>query len=277
MNIPQFWAKASAEEYDSNGKAIRAESWGWSDSSDGEARDRAKDRARRVVRRLAAGEVLGNSYEYDDRPIKEERIREVESNVITRTGYGSLVLNCPDTMFIDVDVPQAKSGGLFQTLRGLFGKKQPAQPDAAIERLKEFQRSNRQWSFRVYATHSGFRYLVTHARQDPNDSGLLRVMDALGTDPLYMKLCKSQKCFRARVSPKPWRCGLTSPNVRFPFPDEGRRKVFELWKADYDSFSNEYATARFIESVGDRVDSGLRSTIELHDSMCKTSSALPLA
>src|SRR5688572_18341267 len=28
-------------------------------------------------------------------------------------------------------------------------------------------------------------------------------------DPVYRRMCRNQRCFRARVSPKPWRIGLT--------------------------------------------------------------------
>lgn len=59
--------------------------------------------------------------------------------------------------------------------------------------------------FRVYRTRGGLRYLCTthhfNAGWDIEDK-LLRF---LYSDPRYRGICKSQKVFRARLTPKPWR------------------------------------------------------------------------
>jgi hypothetical protein len=63
-------------------------------------------------------------------------------------------------------------------------------------------------SYRVYRTHSGCRVVCTSRRfprtQDnyPAD----RLMRFLRADRHYMELCQAQKCYRARLTPKPWRC-----------------------------------------------------------------------
>ena len=40
-----------------------------------------------------------------------------------------------------------------------------------------------------------------------------QVFDTLGADPPYRRLCRTQKCFLARLTPKPWRCGVAKPPV----------------------------------------------------------------
>ena len=102
-------------------------------------------------------------------------------------------------------------------------------------------------------------------------------MDAVGADPLYMKLCRAQKCFRARVSPEPWRCGFTSPSARFPFDDDTKRAQFEEWKREYDGHQKDYASAKLLEIIGSRFDSSLNGAIDLHDELCHANSDLALA
>ncbi|MCB0331730.1 MAG: hypothetical protein KDD70_18805, partial [Bdellovibrionales bacterium] len=230
MDVPQYWIQAEAIETSREGKKVTAHCWGWSSNSESEARERAEERARNVARRIVSGEPLKHSYDYGgERPIREERIREEPFGLITRTGYGSLVLNCPRVMFIDVD-EESKGGGIVSFFRSLFGggaRSKKEYPE--VERLREFQKANKRWSFRVYKTHSGFRYIAINGEQDPLSEEVRRVMEAVGADPLYIKLCTTQKCFRARVSPKPWRCGSFSPPVRFPFATDHQKSAFEKW------------------------------------------------
>jgi len=273
MHIPQFWIKAEAEEIDPNGKLVKGEGWGWSERDENEARARAQDRARRVAQRLARGEVLPDSYSYGDRPICEVRLREEPFGIITRSNYGSLILNTPNLMFIDVDAPKGL-GQLFRALKKLFGVHR-SYPE--VRRLKQFQRANQEWSFRVYKTYAGFRYLVISAPQDPQDQSVTAVMDAVGADPLYLRLCKAQKCFRARVSPKPWRCGLSSPPVRFPFSGKNKEDQLKKWEREYQELERGYCSARFLETVGQHADSSLEPAITLHDSLCRSITNLPLA
>ena len=276
MEIPQYWIKAEAEELARTGEKVRGVCWGWSDSSDAEARSRAEERAQEVARKLAAGEELSTWYGYNNRPIREERVREEKFGVLTRSGYGSLILNCPDTMFIDVD-SEGSPAGLGSFLKGLFGKPAVVESYPEVEKLREFQSSNPEWSFRVYKTHSGFRYIVVNGKQDPESDTVARVMDAVGADPLYMKLCRVQKCFRARVSPKPWRCESSSPSVRFPFASSDEKSQFEVWKKEYEELEVKYASAKFLETIGRNSDPSLQPLVKLHDSLCRTRSELPLA
>jgi hypothetical protein len=63
-------------------------------------------------------------------------------------------------------------------------------------------------SYRVYRTCNGCRVICT-SRCFPIDEQHFigfRLMRFLRCDPLYIALCDRQKCYRARLTPKPWRC-----------------------------------------------------------------------
>src|SRR5262245_58811561 len=64
-----------------------------------------------------------------------------------------------------------------------------------------------QQTYRVYRTHSGCRVICTSATMPWKEMGWLaeRFMRFLRGDPNYIELCRVQKCYRARLTPKPWR------------------------------------------------------------------------
>ncbi len=80
-----------------------------------------------------------------------------ESAIVTRNGYGALVLNAARVMFIDIDFDmKVKSGGLSGLFRQLGGKgAAPSPVDEHLARIEEWARRNPQWSMRVYRTFGG--------------------------------------------------------------------------------------------------------------------------
>jgi hypothetical protein len=108
MMIPQFWAEHRIQEK-RDGRQVTVRRWGWSDTSEAEARALAESRAKEAIARVWAGEDLrrrepletyGNG---DGMPIREEVVRRFPHAVITRNSYGSLCLNTPRVLFADVD------------------------------------------------------------------------------------------------------------------------------------------------------------------------------
>jgi hypothetical protein len=61
--------------------------------------------------------------------------------------------------------------------------------------------------YRVYRTHSGCRVICISATMPWQERGWLaqQFMRFLRGDPSYIELCEAQKCYRARLTPKPWR------------------------------------------------------------------------
>lgn len=157
----------------------------------------------------------------------------------------------------------------------------PPPPDsqgAALARLREWTAARPEWRVRVYRTHSGLRYLVTHAPFAPTDPDARAAMTALGADPQYIKLCAVQKSFRARLTPKPWRIGMDTPPVRFPYESPLEEQEMRKWETAYDRASEGRATAQFIEEMGGGTEHpDITPLRELHDEHTRATSGLPLA
>lgn len=277
MNFPRFWAKG-----DHSGFIC----WRWSDVSLQEAKAAAEEAARRVAERFARGDRLTRHYGYTDRPMREPVLRELRNNagaiaaVITRNSYGCLVLNTARVMFVDVDLPQPEpAGGLFKRLFG--GPKIPSANPAengAIAKAEMWARAHSGWGWRVYRTRAGLRLLATHDVFEPETAASDGVFDALDADPLYRQLCKVQKCFRARLTPKYWRCDGNRPPARWPFENEKAEKRFNKWQGEYDRLTASFATCEFIRQTGNEtVHPDVQLILGLHDESTRAESKLALA
>ncbi|HEV8675259.1 MAG TPA: hypothetical protein VGX21_14515 [Methylomirabilota bacterium] len=110
------------------------------------------------------------------------------------------------------------------------------------------------------------------------DVGREAVLERFGADPLYVRLCRLQQSFRARLTPKPWRCGLAAPPATFPFDTPRAESRFRAWEASYASTAARYATCRYLATVGgDRMAPGLEDLVRYHDQETRATSDLPLA
>ena len=184
-------------------------------------------------------------------------------------------------MFVDIDFPQAANAGT-SFFKGLFGRKQKSADVEKEERARKpidnFIEDNPTWGMRLYRTFAGLRAIVTHDVMDPQSAATLDVLKTLGSDPLYIKLCKAQECFRARLTPKPWRCGCRPNPLRHPITDEKLLVWYERWKEDYDARQAPFATCRFLASLGNPfIHPDALRIVELHDGMTHCSENLPLA
>ena len=109
-------------------------------------------------------------------------------------------------MFVDVDLPVVSPWELLKhRLSQLFGNQGPSprerQEAAAMTRVEEMIQADPRGGVRAYRTLGGLRYLFTHGHADPVAENTLSAMRVLGADPRYMRLCKVQECFRARLTP----------------------------------------------------------------------------
>lgn len=151
----------------------------------------------------------------------------------------------------------------------------------ALAPLRAFIAANLDWHVRVYRTPNGYRLLAMHRRFDPLDPAVPEFFEAIGADPYYALLCRRQHCFRARVSPKSWRIGMGERmpprNAVWPIAPE-RMAEREQWIAEYERRSRDYASCRFVESLGSRdYVSATQAVQRLHDTLCRADSTLPLA
>jgi hypothetical protein len=297
MKIPRYWARRVVD-------GVAA--FGWSFSNGGEAEAMAQDRAREIAARLAAGTLhdRGKSY-YADRPVREPIMREFRdsagdiSALVTRNVYGALVLNAARALFVDVDfpapaataaakAPDSAPGGCLSLLASLFpllaprSTPTPPTPPAVdplqpiLAKAHSWTAANPGWQWRIYRTKAGVRLLATHALFSAGDPQVQQVFEALGADPLYRKLCANQQCFRARLTPKPWRCGYHAPQKRWPFASADAEAEYNNWERQYLQRCGEWGTCELLEDHG-TAHPGLAPLVEFHDAATRVGSGLPLA
>lgn len=151
----------------------------------------------------------------------------------------------------------------------------------ALARIREFAGANPHWRLRVYRTPAGFRLLAMHRTFDPRDPEVQACFDALGVDSTYARMCHNQRCFRARISPKPWRIGLQ--RLRAPYAAAWQAGHAELperhrWISAYDAKASRFASCRFVETLGQGGEAPEAVAVrEVHDLFCRADSDLPLA
>ncbi|REJ69419.1 MAG: hypothetical protein DWQ31_04980 [Planctomycetota bacterium] len=287
MKIPRHWARGVYRYTESDGREAEFGCWGWSNRNLEEAAERGRQRAEQVMTRVLRGD-LPDRYLYSDRPLREEILEEFTSRdgepqaVITRNAYGCHVLNTAQIAFIDVDKPRRGWWSLFGGLLGaLTGRRTSNWEAGGAERsltLRNLLDREKLGGVRIYATKAGERYLLTGTTLDPAARQTHAWMEELGSDALYRKLCQVQECFRARLTPKPWRCGIRPLTIRFPWRSEQEQAEHRRWETAYLKRAEGFATCRLVNSWGDEsMSEEIRPIVELHDTLTKAKSDLPLA
>ena len=278
VNFPQFWARGNSGGF---------LCWRWSSQSIAEAQALADQAAQQLADRFRAGVYppKDGGY-YPDRPFREQILQEIKnptgeiSAVVTRNSYGCLVLNTARVMFVDIDLPEPKApDGLFKRL---FGKPDLTPPvnhhNGAIKRIENWTRNHPEWGWRIYRTRAGLRLLATQAPVEADSEIASGIFAALGADPLFEKLCKTQKCFRARLTPKPWRCGVRDKPERWPWLDAKAEKRFQKWEAQYRSSCQRWATCKLLRQIGNStVHPEVQSILTLHDDATRVGSNFEMA
>ena len=278
MNFPKFWARGQ------NGDFI---CWRWSSTTFEEAQALANEAARLLAERFRAGQRPSKKGGYyPDRPFREQVLREMKSAagdiaaVVTRNSYGCLVLNTSQVMFVDIDLPEPKvSRGFFSSL---FGKPDLTPPrdvqGDVIRNVENWSQAHPEWGWRVYRTRAGLRLMATHGLVDANSPLAIEVFGTFGADPLYQKLCQSQKCYRARLTPKPWRCGVNRKPDRWPWLEPKAEKRFQNWETEYNARSSSWSTCELVRQIGNReVHSEIAPILSYHDTTTRIGTGLQLA
>jgi len=153
--------------------------------------------------------------------------------------------------------------------------------DQAMTQVRLFSEQHPDWHLRVYSTPAGLRVLVMHTLFDPNAEETLHFFRQLGTDRNYVRMCRKQNCFRARLTPKPWRIGYDAhlkprPGVWPINPDRMPARL--KWIEGYEKASVGFAACRFLESLGsDTADPEAERVRSWHDEYCKSESDLVIA
>lgn len=141
------------------------------------------------------------------------------------------------------------------------------------QKISKFLASHEDWSVRLYRTPAGFRLLATNRPFSPNDADVTAFFEAIGADPLYRRMCLNQSCFRARLTAKPWRIGISQhmrprPGV-WPVNPE-KLPLRTAWISEYDQKAAAYAACRFVQNLGSsRIDPAVAEVVTLHDRLSR--------
>ncbi len=269
MRFPTYWVCDSYQDHDRAGKLITRHAYGWSAESEADARRVARDRAKRSVDYAINGPQTRprDEYGYGVDPAREELIDTLELEgapiaAVTRNRYGALVLNTERVLFVDIDKPKP-TGGLFKRL---FGKS-PSPVEMVMESMRAWHAANPRHALRVYQTAAGFRVAFVESTHEATSPATIALMQSLNADPLYVTLCRRQKCFRARLSPKPWRCDMPTPRALFPYASGEIEQGQRNWENQYVQRAESFATCQLLGTFGpDARDPIVQTTIDLHDS-----------
>jgi len=275
MRIPPYWTRGSYSSIDRNGRETDQLAYGWSFESMEAAHADAVARAKRLFERVDSFESP-DVYEYSEKPLREEIYRQIvcdgeEIAVITRNRYGSLVLNTPSVCFVDIDFPYLGPRGLLDEILLLFSRKRrEARRQEAIDLTMSSVRiwiaRNNNRSFRLYRTAVGLRVLFTDRLYNPTSEETVDLLAQLGSDPLYCRLTHNQECFRARLTPKPWRCGSERPRWQYPFVTEEREQEYRQWQRSYETNSSGYGVCELLEAQGPiPTDGPIATIVDIHD------------
>jgi hypothetical protein len=280
MHIPRSWTRVETDVESPKFGPTHLFAWGWGDDEAAALRE-AETRLSRFADRVRRGESFPpRGYEYGKQPVREEILETIgpadaPRAVLTRNRYGATVLNAERLLFLDVDLPEGAGAPAF--LGKLFGMK--SKEATVLEKLRTALEAANKGAFRIYRTAAGFRALAPAREFDPAGREAQDLMNATGTDPYFVKLCLAQKCFRARLTPKPWRVGLKAPDDKYPRSDPEAEERFEAWLEEYEAASKGFATCRYLETVGKGgfVGADGSDLVDLHDRATRANEALPLA
>jgi len=283
MRTYKYWAKWSTSVDTPSGKWLLSHFGSSNESAEDAARD-ARLKVERV-KELVLGGGRADSYEYSDRPLREEVKREIYQHdelaaVITRNSYGSLVLNTARVMFIDIDTAPEDGVGVGPGFLGrLIGKRPTAQSKAAGSyiHIDEFRRKAEAHGvgMRVYRTPNGYRCLVTDRLFDPVSEEAFALLRAFGSDELYVRLCRVQECFRARLTPKPWRIDMVAPRSHYPWAERELELEHREWERDYERRIQAYSACSFLGHCGNEaVMDDIAEIVKIHDALACTGKPL---
>ncbi|MCH7316089.1 hypothetical protein [Acinetobacter sp. ANC 3882] len=250
-------------------------------------------------------------------PIREQIIAQQDEVVITRNAYGALCLNTPDVIFADIDfeyTPPFKlrlaaflllllisvasaiytaswivlgvgcilsfllTGLVTKILFDLYSKLGGTPEQRALASIQNFSKQHPTWHLRVYLTPKGYRVLVMHQTFDPHSDEAQSLFNAIKADPNYVRMCKNQNCFRARISPKPWRIGVNRLRLGVWPVSEERLAIRENWVLDYQKRAENYASCKFVAQLGSQtIHAKAKRVQSIHDQYCKSDTRLDIA
>lgn len=227
-----------------------------SNTSVEDAHREAENRAKEIELRIAAGE----SKESYQAAIKEH-VCEIldDKNIVTVCRYGAKVLNTSMYTILDLDDYPVSFFDYFRSIRKLPKKERiVAKFEQNIEKNPDLGTD-----FRIYETQKGIR-VIGKTYIDPSSQGYSKLMRGLGVDWLYIALSKKQRCYRARLTPKPYR--MKHQTIKIKSPLDCAKPDYEKWEKSYARESKSFSVVKLVKAIGS--DFSLEQAIQKHDNAC---------
>ena len=266
MKLYKYWV-AEKQKISIDGAEQEITCYGGSNISTDDARGKAREKAKKIQRKIAGEKHLFDEYEAE---IREEILQIIDDgSAITRNRYGAQVLNAENLMILDIDKPKSSFGDMFK-------KKNAASDKARIfDMVRKLATTSKykDYGYRAYETYQGARVIVLGKPFDPHDHETKKMMDEFNCDPLYTRLCIKQACYRARLTPKPYRMNMRAYKVKFP--RDGDDHEFQQWLTNYEAESRNFSVCKFIEQIG--TSHSPNGVIRLHDDITGVNYRQPLA
>lgn len=266
MRLYRYWKTIDFEIFIDGAPHIIKCTAGSNHSLD-DAAERCAQKAERVQK------IINNQVKRDwkyERPIREEIVKEIDSdNIVTRNYYGALVLNTTSLSIFDIDQYQKS---FWETL----SFKKIDNKTGIIGKLRDLFNANALpgTTWRIYETTKGIRLIVLGQYIQPSSKLFEEFSKKINADNLYAFMCQKQNCYRARLTPKPFRMKIDCIKYRCPIPD-GQETAYRSWVANYERESQNYAVCRLVDVLG--TGSSDNFMVNFHDQLCLNDNANKLA
>ena len=257
LQLFRYWA---AGEFDLtvDGESRRIRCTAGSNESQHHAEELCRLKAARVQQIVSRQVKRESGYE---RPTREQIIDEIDAdNIITRNYYGALVLNTASVSIFDID---SYKKTFWETIT--FKKIDNKASIIDLLRRLHSQQILPGTTWRIYETAKGIRLIVLGRFIEPESPLFNDFCNRINADNLYAMLCRHQRCYRARLTPKPFRMKIRTIKYRCPVP-EGSEEEYREWVAEYERESTQYSVCRLVDTRGSSMlDNHI---VELHDRYC---------
>ncbi len=258
MKLNKYWVK---EEYQItvNKQRETIHVWGGSNSSESDARENARIKAEKIQTKINSGS-LDEAYEV---AIREHIVTEINSsNVVTVCRYGAQVLNTEQYTILDLDDYPVDFFDIFRGLSKMSKK------ERIVHKFKQKLKKRPQLGddFRIYETAKGIR-VIGKKYVSPQDKKYRSLMRFFYVDWIYIEMSRKQNCYRARLTPKPYR--MRGKTFRVTSPLICETPEYKEWSTEYQQRSQNFSVVRLIETIGSNFS--MDPVIRLHDKTCNMS------
>jgi len=253
MKYFKFWVK-ECFQINVEGQLEHINVLSGSNISKEDARLQAKHYSEIIEKRIA---VHGSKDSYE--VAIKEHVKEAldDSNIITVCRYGANILNTTRYTVLDLDDYPVDFFDFFRKKLKQMSKKERI-VHKFLERLKKHPELGS--DFRIYETAKGIR-VIGKKYIEPSGHKYRSLMRKFAVDWVYIAMSQRQGCYRARLTPKPYRMKIQT--IRISSPLDCESQAYLDWSTAYEEAASRFSVVKLLQRVGN--DFSLESVIRTHD------------